>query len=352
MTSEVIDGYDPTGHRRAPRSVRTLVDMSTDTANPTAVDATVDAYLETWNETDPAKRAALIERSLGADLWYRDPLLEADGLDAYEAMIAAVQAQFPGLVMTRTSADRRPPRPRPLQLGARRAGRDAGVRRARRGQDRRRRQAAPHHRLRRRDDRLGSTGRTASEERRESDERRGHAAGLAGGPPAQPAGPGARRRGVDAAPQLRRDRQVEAVAGAGAGPRRAPRRPAPGAQLDAPRRRLRPAVPADVARRRGDGQRPQRPRRADPGPRPVPGGRRRSGVGRRDDEHRRPGLPRRRRRPPPPGTAELVPDHAAPRRHGAADPQLRRVGAATSSARSIARSRRRATPGCGSCSTR
>ena len=63
----------------------------------------IDTYLSTWNETDPAKRRQLIEASLGADLWYRDPLLEADGLDAYDAMLAAVQAQFPGLVMTRTS---------------------------------------------------------------------------------------------------------------------------------------------------------------------------------------------------------------------------------------------------------
>jgi hypothetical protein len=78
--------------------------MSTDTTpSTTAVETTVDAYLQTWNETDPAARAALIEQALGADLWYRDPLLEADGLEAYDGMIAAVQAQFPGLVMTRTS---------------------------------------------------------------------------------------------------------------------------------------------------------------------------------------------------------------------------------------------------------
>ena len=68
-----------------------------------AIEATVDTYLATWNETDPAARAALIERSLGADLWYRDPLLEADGREAYDSMIAAVQTQMPGLVMTRTS---------------------------------------------------------------------------------------------------------------------------------------------------------------------------------------------------------------------------------------------------------
>ncbi len=63
----------------------------------------IDTYLQTWNETDAAKRGELIAASLGADLWYRDPLLEADGLDAYDQMIAAVQAQFPGLEMRRTS---------------------------------------------------------------------------------------------------------------------------------------------------------------------------------------------------------------------------------------------------------
>jgi hypothetical protein len=78
--------------------------MSNDTTAAPAVEATVDAYLQTWNETDAATRAELIDGALGADLWYRDPMLEADGLEAYDAMIAAVQAQFPGLVMSRTSA--------------------------------------------------------------------------------------------------------------------------------------------------------------------------------------------------------------------------------------------------------
>jgi len=78
-------------------------DTTTTTTTPAVDTSVVDAYLATWNETDPAARAELIERSLGADLWYRDPMLEADGLEAYDAMIAAVQAQFPGLVMRRTS---------------------------------------------------------------------------------------------------------------------------------------------------------------------------------------------------------------------------------------------------------
>ena len=63
----------------------------------------IDTYLQTWNETDGDKRRELIADSLAADLWYRDPLLEADGLEAYDQMIAAVQTQFPGLEMRRTS---------------------------------------------------------------------------------------------------------------------------------------------------------------------------------------------------------------------------------------------------------
>ncbi len=79
--------------------------MTNTTSAPTTptIEATVDAYLEAWNETSPARRAALIAASLGADLWYRDPLLEADGLEAFDGMLAAVQAQLPGLVMRRTS---------------------------------------------------------------------------------------------------------------------------------------------------------------------------------------------------------------------------------------------------------
>lgn len=74
------------------------------TDSPTPVDTTViDAYLATWNERDAAKRAELIDASIGTDLWYRDPMLEADGREAYEAMIVNVQAQLPDHVMRRTS---------------------------------------------------------------------------------------------------------------------------------------------------------------------------------------------------------------------------------------------------------
>jgi hypothetical protein len=83
-----------------------LVYMSTDqdtTPSIETITEVVDTYLAAWNETDSAKRAEMIEASLGTDLWYRDPMLAADGRDAFDATLAAVQEQMPGHVMTRTS---------------------------------------------------------------------------------------------------------------------------------------------------------------------------------------------------------------------------------------------------------
>lgn len=82
--------------------------MNTQTTTPTQpsieeITEVVDTYLAAWNETDAAKRRQLLEASLGADLWYRDPMLEADGRDAFDAVLAAVQDQMPGHVIRRTS---------------------------------------------------------------------------------------------------------------------------------------------------------------------------------------------------------------------------------------------------------
>jgi SnoaL-like domain len=53
-------------------------------------------YLAAWNETDPAARAAALAALFAADVRYTDPLVTAEGRDALDATIGAVQQQFPG----------------------------------------------------------------------------------------------------------------------------------------------------------------------------------------------------------------------------------------------------------------
>ncbi|TDC66392.1 nuclear transport factor 2 family protein [Micromonospora sp. KC207] len=63
----------------------------------TAFDELAQRYIAIWNETDPARRRQYIN-----DLWapegrYIDPLAVAEGREAIDATIAAVQSQFPGM---------------------------------------------------------------------------------------------------------------------------------------------------------------------------------------------------------------------------------------------------------------
>lgn len=64
----------------------------------------VDRYIATWNETDPAARRAAIAAVWAEGGSYVDPLMAATGHDALDAMIAGVQARFPGLEMRRAGA--------------------------------------------------------------------------------------------------------------------------------------------------------------------------------------------------------------------------------------------------------
>lgn len=72
-------------------------------ASAAAAESTVAAYLESWNETDPARRRAAIARAWGARARYRDPLMASDGHAGIDTMLAAVQARFPGFVLKRIS---------------------------------------------------------------------------------------------------------------------------------------------------------------------------------------------------------------------------------------------------------
>ena len=57
-------------------------------------------YLGCWNETDAAARRKLIDEVWSADAEYSDPLAQARGRDEIDAIISAVQQQFPGLVFS------------------------------------------------------------------------------------------------------------------------------------------------------------------------------------------------------------------------------------------------------------
>ncbi len=60
----------------------------------------VERYIASWNETDAPSRRKLVEEIWTDQASYIDPLAEAHGRDAIDAVIAAVQAQFPGFVFT------------------------------------------------------------------------------------------------------------------------------------------------------------------------------------------------------------------------------------------------------------
>jgi len=68
-------------------------------ALPTAAQ-TASRYIAVWNETDPSRRRALIAEQWADDAQYLDPMMQGNGHDGIDAMIAAVQDRFPGFRFT------------------------------------------------------------------------------------------------------------------------------------------------------------------------------------------------------------------------------------------------------------
>ncbi len=64
---------------------------------------TIDTYLAAWNETDPARRAALIERVWAPDGVLCDPPMAGRGHREIGELAAALHAQFPGHRFRRSS---------------------------------------------------------------------------------------------------------------------------------------------------------------------------------------------------------------------------------------------------------
>ena len=63
----------------------------------------IDRYIAAWNETDNNRRRDLIARTWTEGASYVDPMLQAEGHDGIDTMIAGVQERFPGHRFRRTS---------------------------------------------------------------------------------------------------------------------------------------------------------------------------------------------------------------------------------------------------------
>lgn len=59
-------------------------------------DHVAERYIALWNETDAARRLQLLTDGWTTDASYADPLAQAAGAEGISALIAAVQARFPG----------------------------------------------------------------------------------------------------------------------------------------------------------------------------------------------------------------------------------------------------------------
>lgn len=62
----------------------------------------IDRYIAMWNETDAERRRALIARIWTEGASYVDPAGKGDGPAEIDAMVAGVQARFPGHRFRRT----------------------------------------------------------------------------------------------------------------------------------------------------------------------------------------------------------------------------------------------------------
>ena len=58
----------------------------------------VKRYIAAWNETDQERRRRLVDQVWASDGSHTDPLADVRGRDQIDAVIAAAQQQFPGMV--------------------------------------------------------------------------------------------------------------------------------------------------------------------------------------------------------------------------------------------------------------
>ena len=62
--------------------------------------AIANRYIALWNETDPARRRALLAEGWTENAAYVDPLAKGEGHEEISALIGAIQRRFPGFLFS------------------------------------------------------------------------------------------------------------------------------------------------------------------------------------------------------------------------------------------------------------
>jgi hypothetical protein len=70
----------------------------------TTLEAIIDRYFDTWNETDDERRLALCAEVWADDGRYVDPFIDATGPRAISDSLGGLQASHPGYTVQRTTA--------------------------------------------------------------------------------------------------------------------------------------------------------------------------------------------------------------------------------------------------------
>jgi hypothetical protein len=70
----------------------------------TSYPASLDHMLAAWNEPNPDKVRAHLEKALARGIEFIDPSIETHGIDEFEANVHEVHRQLPGAKYARTSA--------------------------------------------------------------------------------------------------------------------------------------------------------------------------------------------------------------------------------------------------------
>jgi hypothetical protein len=97
LTSEVIDWRRDTGdHRPAVNDPAQLQESQT----MTDMNSIARRYIELWNERTPSRRRELLAANWTSDATYVDPLMNGDGRESVDALIAGVQQRFPEFKFT------------------------------------------------------------------------------------------------------------------------------------------------------------------------------------------------------------------------------------------------------------